>query len=31
MIFKKTWSVINLTFSRNKKCNASEHFIIDDK
>ena len=28
---KKTWSVINTAFSRNKKCNASEHFIIDDK
>ena len=27
----KTWSVINSTFSRNKKCNASEQFIIDDK
>ena len=31
MILKKTWSVINSTFSRNKKCNASEQFIIDDK
>ena len=31
MIFKKTWSVINSTFSRNKKCNASEQFIIDDR
>ena len=28
---KKTWSVINSTFSRKKKCNASEQFIIDDK
>ena len=28
---KKTWSVINSTFSRNKKCNASELFIIYDK
>ena len=28
---KNTWSVINSTFSRNKKCNASEQFIIDDK
>ena len=28
---KETWSVINSTFSRNKKCNASEKFIIDDK
>ena len=26
-----TWSVINSTFSRNKICNASEQFIIDDK
>ena len=31
IIFLKTWSVINSTFSRNKKCNASEQFIIDDK
>ena len=28
---KQTWFVINSTFSRNKKCNASEQFIIDDK
>ena len=26
----KTWSVINSTFIKNKKCNAPEQFIIDD-
>ena len=31
IIFLKTGSVINSTFSRNKKCNASEQCIIDDK
>ena len=28
---KNAWSVINSTFSRNNKCNASEQFIMDDK
>ena len=30
-IFKKTCFVINSTFSRKKKCNESEQFIIGDK
>ena len=28
---KNTWSVTNSTFGRNKKCNASEQYITDDK